>query len=56
MEGMVSDLQLARDMQQRFKEWKSQRSVQHSKIDLSLTVLTTGYWPTYKVAGCPLRL
>ena len=54
----MQDLQLAREMQQRFDDWKtSQKSRQGAKklsIDLTLTVLTTGYWPTYKV--CPWLL
>ncbi|WIA23650.1 hypothetical protein OEZ85_000353 [Tetradesmus obliquus] len=47
MEGMVTDLQLAREKQQNFDEWK-QRKNKQLPIDLSVTVLTTGFWPTYK--------
>lgn len=47
MEGMVRDLQMARERQQAFSEWCSTNS---RKLDLALevTVLTTGYWPTNK--------
>jgi len=47
MEGMVQDLQLAREMQQRFEDWKRERG-NAIDLDVSVTVLTTGYWPTYK--------
>jgi cullin 1 len=41
MEGMVTDLQLAREKQQNFDDWK-QRKNKQLPIDLSVTVLTTG--------------
>lgn len=41
MEGMVTDLQLAREKQQAFDEWK-QNTNKQLPIDLSVTVLTTG--------------
>eukprot|EP00877_Chromochloris_zofingiensis_P005717 jgi/Chrzof1/15146/Cz09g29020.t1 len=47
MEGMVTDLQLAREKQQMFEDWKDRTNKQLA-IDLSVTVLTTGFWPTYK--------
>lgn len=47
MEGMVTDLALAREKQQSFEEWKQQTERQ-LPIDISVTVLTTGFWPTYK--------
>jgi hypothetical protein len=48
MEGMVTDLQLAKDKQVAFDEWKRTQA-RKLPIDLSVTVLTTGFWPTYKV-------
>jgi len=47
MEGMVTDLQLAREKQQAFDDWKG-GAEKELAIDLSVTVLTTGFWPTYK--------
>lgn len=41
MEGMVTDLQLAREKQNNFDEWKRNKNKQ-LPIDLSVTVLTTG--------------
>ena len=47
MEGMVTDLQLAREKQQAFETWQRQNS-KSSPLDLSVTVLTTGFWPAFK--------
>ena len=51
MEGMASDLQLAREMQTRFTEWKKGQATKVG-LEMTVTVLTTGYWPTYKVLVC----
>lgn len=48
MEGMVTDLQLAREKQQAFEGWQRANN-KSSPIDLSVTVLTTGFWPAFKV-------
>jgi len=48
MEGMVTDLQLARDTQQGFDSWLAQDASRKGDVDLNVTVLTTGFWPTYK--------
>lgn len=53
MEGMVTDLQLAREKQQQFDEWKDQNEKKLG-IDFSVTVLTTGFWPTYKATDLAL--
>lgn len=44
------DLQTAREFQQQYEDWKAR---QPNKIDLdvTVTVLTIGNWPTYKVRG-----
>ena len=47
MEGMVTDLALAREKQQAFDEWITSTD-KKLKVDFSVTVLTTGHWPTYK--------
>ncbi len=50
MEGMVTDLQLARDKQQGFEDWKRENAADKPMaMDLQVTVLTTGFWPSYKV-------
>ena len=51
MEGMVTDLQLARDKQRLFEDWRREHTEECKPLamDLQVTVLTTGFWPTYKV-------
>ncbi|MQL80010.1 hypothetical protein Taro_012440 [Colocasia esculenta] len=48
MEGMVTDLTLARENQTHFEEYLNSDSHAHPGIDLTVTVLTTGFWPSYK--------
>lgn len=50
MEGMVTDLQLARDNHRpAFEKWMSEdEDKRRPKVDFQVTVLTTGFWPTYK--------
>ncbi|OMO49804.1 hypothetical protein COLO4_38370 [Corchorus olitorius] len=48
MEGMVTDLTLARENQAGFEEYLRENSVAHPGIDLNVTVLTTGFWPSYR--------
>ncbi|KAF3324648.1 cullin-1 [Carex littledalei] len=48
MEGMVTDLTLARENQTQFEEYLTSNSQANPGIDLTVTVLTTGFWPSYK--------
>ncbi|KAL9161360.1 hypothetical protein ABFS82_07G016600 [Erythranthe guttata] len=48
MEGMVTDLTLARENQTSFEEYLSNNANANPGIDLTVTVLTTGFWPSYK--------
>ncbi len=48
MEGMVTDLALAREKQQAFGTWRENNG-KHGGADVVVTVLTTGFWPHYKV-------
>jgi len=48
MEGMVTDLTLARENQTSFEEYLGNNSHANPRIDLTVTVLTTGFWPSYK--------
>lgn len=50
MEGMVNDLQLAREKHTIFNEWRLEEG-RVLPYDLVVSVLTTGFWPTYKVAS-----
>ncbi|GLJ46218.1 hypothetical protein SUGI_0973740 [Cryptomeria japonica] len=48
MEGMVTDLTLAKENQGNFDDYLNENSHAHPGIDLTVTVLTTGFWPSYK--------
>ncbi|KAJ6847812.1 cullin-1-like isoform X2 [Iris pallida] len=48
MEGMVTDLTLARENQSGFEEYLNNNTQANPGIDLTVTVLTTGFWPSYK--------
>jgi cullin 1 len=48
MEGMVTDLTLARENQTSFEEYLNNNPHANPGIDLTVTVLTTGFWPSYK--------
>ena len=52
MEGMVTDLALAREKQDTFEAWRRRQPGDGGSLglDLSVTVLTTGYWPSYGAA------
>ncbi|KAG6474186.1 hypothetical protein ZIOFF_068110 [Zingiber officinale] len=48
MEGMVTDLTLARENQSGFEDYLNNNAHANPGIDLTVTVLTTGFWPSYK--------
>ncbi|XP_049411731.1 cullin-1 isoform X14 [Solanum stenotomum] len=48
MEGMVTDLTLVRENQASFEEYVSNNPIANPGIDLTVTVLNTGFWPSYK--------
>lgn len=54
MEGMVTDLTLAREQQSNFEEYLSKTPASSPGIDLTVTVLTTGFWPSYKSSDLAL--
>ena len=45
---MVTDLTVARDHQTKFEEFVAGHPELNPGIDLAVTVLTTGFWPSYK--------
>jgi len=47
LEGMVTDMNLSSDMQSAFSEHLRDKEIK-LETDLSVQVLTTGFWPTYK--------
>ncbi|KAJ8490333.1 hypothetical protein OPV22_012054 [Ensete ventricosum] len=48
MEGMVTDLTLARENQSNFEDYLNSNPHANPGMDLTVTVLTTGFWPSYK--------
>ncbi|KAI8522729.1 hypothetical protein RHMOL_Rhmol13G0019500 [Rhododendron molle] len=54
MEGMVTDLTLARENQINFEEYLGNNPNANPGIDFSVTVLTTGFWPSYKSSDLSL--
>lgn len=50
MEGMLTDLSIANDHQNLFKKSVKEKGiVLGNGVDFTVQVLTTGYWPTYKI-------
>eukprot|EP00316_Scyphosphaera_apsteinii_P011384 CAMPEP_0119338308 /NCGR_PEP_ID=MMETSP1333-20130426/95746_1 /TAXON_ID=418940 /ORGANISM="Scyphosphaera apsteinii, Strain RCC1455" /LENGTH=698 /DNA_ID=CAMNT_0007349543 /DNA_START=233 /DNA_END=2329 /DNA_ORIENTATION=- len=47
LEGMVTDMNLSSDIQSAFNDYVRDKDVKLD-TDLTLQVLTTGFWPTYK--------
>ncbi|KAL4385870.1 hypothetical protein GQ457_09G008190 [Hibiscus cannabinus] len=54
MEGMVTDITLSRENHAAFEDYLRSNSAAHPGIDLTVTILTTGLWPSYK--PCNLNL
>jgi len=48
MEGMLNDLAIGSDHQRDFEAYLSERGVSFGRMEFSVQVLTTGYWPSYK--------
>jgi cullin 1 len=50
LEGMLTDLSLAQDVQQKFTQYVNSCSpADRPPIEFSCEVLTTGHWPSYKI-------
>lgn len=50
----VTDLTLAKENQNHFQEYLNSNPVTSPGIDLTVTVLTTGFWPSYKSSDLSL--
>ncbi|KAJ4705264.1 cullin 1 [Melia azedarach] len=48
MEGMMTDVTLARENQACLEDWLNRNKDEKPHFDLSVTALTTGLWPSYK--------
>ncbi|XP_053200258.1 cullin-4B-like [Panonychus citri] len=50
LEGMFKDMELSRELNLAFKQYRSNsKSRSLSGIDMTVNILTMGYWPTYAV-------
>ncbi|XP_010247871.1 PREDICTED: cullin-4-like isoform X2 [Nelumbo nucifera] len=47
LEGMFKDIELSKEINESFKQSSQARTKLPSGIEISVHVLTTGYWPTY---------
>ncbi|VFQ68632.1 unnamed protein product [Cuscuta campestris] len=54
MEGMVTDLTLTKENQNHFQEYLNNNPAASPGIDLTVTLLTTGFWPSYKSSDLSL--
>lgn len=50
----MTDLTLARENQTNFEEYLNDNATSNPGIDLTVTVLTTGFWPSYKSSDLAL--
>lgn len=48
MVGMLNDVTVGREQQTKFEEYISNNPQSNPRVDLSVTILTTGHWPSYK--------
>ncbi|XP_023801743.1 cullin-4A-like, partial [Cyanistes caeruleus] len=46
LEGMFKDMELSKDVMVQFKQYMQNQS-DPGNIDLTVNILTMGYWPTY---------
>lgn len=62
LEGMFNDMRISRDMQDSYKAYKRNQSLQQigettgsgKPIDIEVDVLTNGYWPSQNIPACTL--
>jgi cullin 1 len=54
IEGMVTDIALAREKQGSFHSWLALSSTSVRVNFINVTVLTTGFWPSYKITDLVL--
>lgn len=47
LEGMFKDMELSKDINTAFKQHCSNTVVEYNNIDLTVNILTMGYWPSY---------
>ncbi|KAK1277508.1 Cullin-1 [Acorus gramineus] len=50
MEGMITDMTLAREKHSEFSNYLDEHPSEKQRVDFTITVLTTGFWPTNKIS------
>jgi len=48
LDGMITDISLAADLKKNYDQFKKDDAESADIADISVTVLTTGFWPSYK--------
>ena len=48
LDGMITDISLATDLKKNYDSFKKDDAESADIADISVTVLTTGFWPSYK--------
>lgn len=48
LDGMITDISLAADLKKNYDQFKKDDADSADIADISVTVLTTGFWPSYK--------
>ncbi|XP_066158847.1 cullin-4B [Euwallacea fornicatus] len=56
LEGMFKDMELSKDINQAFKQHVTVNSRNLPQIDMTVSILTMGYWPTYQPMDVNLPL
>ncbi|XP_062016341.1 cullin-1-like [Rosa rugosa] len=54
MEGMVTDITISQESEKSFKDYLRKDGTPKLELDFSVTVLTTGNWPSYKTSDLHL--
>lgn len=49
LEGMFKDMELSKDINIAFKQHMNNLEKEYTAIDLTVNILTMGYWPTYQL-------
>lgn len=49
LEGMFKDMELSKDINIAFKQHMNNLDKEYTAIDLTVNILTMGYWPTYQL-------
>uniref|UniRef100_A0A1I8E8P4 CULLIN_2 domain-containing protein n=3 Tax=Wuchereria bancrofti TaxID=6293 RepID=A0A1I8E8P4_WUCBA len=54
LEGMFKDIELSNILMGDFRDYKERTEIAHDSVDITVRVLTSGYWPTQAAPDCVL--